>query len=74
MISLIMKEMIKNADGNIKDINHFLKVYCFAKMIGEQEHLDQEIQYILEVTAIVHDIACPLCRKNMGILKDIIKK
>lgn len=66
MISLIMKEMIKNADGNIKDINHFLKVYCFAKMIGEQEHLDQEIQYILEVTAIVHDIACPLCRKKYG--------
>ena len=30
------------------------------------EHLDPETQYILEVAAVVHDIACPLCREKYG--------
>ena len=28
--------------------------------------LDQETQYILEVAAITHDIACPFCREKYG--------
>ena len=30
------------------------------------EHLDPETQYILELAAVVHDIACPLCREKYG--------
>ena len=30
------------------------------------ENIDDETQYILEVAAITHDIACPLCREKYG--------
>lgn len=65
-ISEIMKKMVEYSNGNLHDINHFMKVYSFAKMIGENEHLDVQTQQTLEIAAIVHDIACPLCRKKYG--------
>ena len=62
----IMKKMITFSNGNIHDIDHFLHVWSYAKMIGELEQIDPETQYILEVAAITHDIACPLCREKYG--------
>lgn len=52
--------------GNTCDIDHFLKVYACARNIGLLEGLDSETQEILETAAIVHDIACPLCREKYG--------
>ena len=66
MISQIMEQMIAAADGNHHDINHFMKVWGYAKTIGELEGLDEKTQRILETAAILHDIACPLCRKKYG--------
>jgi len=43
-----------------------LKVYAYAKTIGECEGLDGMTQTTLEATAILHDIACPLCREKYG--------
>ena len=54
--SELISEMVKYYVGDIKRINHFMKVYSFAKTIGELEGLDNEKQEILEVAAIVHDI------------------
>lgn len=65
-ISEITQKMITYFHGNRHDINHFLKVLAFARTIGESEGLDRETQTILEATAIVHDIACPLCREKYG--------
>lgn len=65
-ISEITKKMIAYLDGNIRDINHFMKVWAYAKTIGELEQLDEDTQFILEITAITHDIACPLCREKYG--------
>ncbi|MCC8044526.1 MAG: phosphohydrolase [Clostridiales bacterium] len=48
------------------DIDHFQKVWAFAKTIGELEGLDAYTQETLELAAIVHDIACPLCREKYG--------
>ena len=62
----IIKKMIGYSDGNIHDINHFVKVWGYAKTIGELEKLDDKTQRILEVAAILHDIACPLCREKYG--------
>ena len=61
-----MAKMIAFSQGNLSDINHFLKVYAFAKTLGELENLNEETQDILEIAAIVHDIACPLCREKYG--------
>ena len=41
-------------------------MWTYAKTIGELEGLDADTQFILEVAAITHDIACPLCRKKYG--------
>lgn len=65
-IAEIMKKMIAYSNGNIHDINHFIKVWTYAKTIGELEKLDSETQFILETAAITHDIACPLCREKYG--------
>ena len=66
MISKILEKMIAFSKGNIHDIDHPIRVWTYAKTIGELEHLDEETQYILEVAAITHDIACPLCREKYG--------
>ena len=65
-VAELMKRMITFSEGNIHDIDHFIRVWTYAKTIGELEKLDGETQYILEVAAITHDIACPLCREKYG--------
>ena len=39
-VSEIARKMIEYSDGNIHDINHFMKVYAYAKTIGECEELN----------------------------------
>ena len=51
----LIAEMMKYERGAAGRINHFLKVYSYAKLIGEQEGLSREKQEILEAAAIVHD-------------------
>lgn len=62
----ILYKMIAYSEGNLHDIDHFIRVWTYAKTIGELENIDKETQYILEVAAITHDIACPLCREKYG--------
>ena len=66
IIAAATQKMIEFYKGNIHDIDHFLKVWAFAKTIGEQEGLDDQTQLTLELAAVVHDIACPLCRQKYG--------
>ena len=66
MVSQIMEKMIAFSDGNIHDIDHLIRVWTYAKTIGELEGLDAQTQLVLEVAAITHDIACPLCREKYG--------
>ena len=65
-IAQILSKMIAASNGNIHDIDHLLRVWAYAHTIGELEGLDTETQYLLEVAAITHDIACPLCREKYG--------
>ena len=66
MVSQIMEKMIDFSGGNIHDIDHLIRVWSYAKTIGELEGLDSDTQAILEIAAITHDIACPLCREKYG--------
>lgn len=65
-ISEAMKKMIGISNGSQHDINHFIKVWTYAKTIGELEGLDETTQKTLEYAAIVHDIACPRLRAEFG--------
>lgn len=62
----IKLKMIDFYAGSLHDIEHFLKVHAYAAMIGRTERLEPKMQQTLEIAAIVHDIACPLCREKYG--------
>ena len=55
-IGEVINAMILYYEKDARRIQHFLKVYAFAKAIGEQEQLSENLQEILEVAAVVHDI------------------
>jgi len=63
-VSLIIKEAINYNAGDAKRIYHFLKVFSFAKSIGELEKLDESKQNILEIAAVLHDIGIKLCEEK----------
>ncbi|GHU94955.1 HD family phosphohydrolase [Clostridia bacterium] len=55
-LSELIKLMSEYESGVPHRVQHFLKVYGFAKTIGELEGLPSDVQFILETAAIVHDI------------------
>ncbi len=65
-VSEIMVKMIEYSKGNLHDINHFLKVYAYARTIAECEQVSSGVREKAELAAIIHDIACPLCREKYG--------
>jgi HD superfamily phosphodiesterase len=52
----LIEVMVEYEEKCPQRVQHFLKVYDFAKNIGELEKLEEHTQFILETTAIVHDI------------------
>ena len=58
--------MTEYEDGCVERVNHFLKVYAFAKTIGEGEGFPEKIQEILETAALVHDIGIKPSLKKYG--------
>ncbi len=60
------QKMIEFYEGNLHDVEHFMKVWGYARTIGQLEGLDEHTQQMLELAAVAHDIACPLCRKKYG--------
>lgn len=56
----------KTSNVVVHDSTHFLKVWAYARTIGLSEGVDPKTQKILELAAIAHDIACPLCREKYG--------
>lgn len=66
IVSEAIEKMIAFYKGSIHDIDHFIKVWAYAKTIGELEGLDAHTQEVLELAAVIHDIACPLCREKYG--------
>ena len=56
MIHKVILKMIDYNYGCPELVNHALKVYGFAKTIGEAEHLPEKKQTILEMAAVLHDI------------------
>lgn len=55
-LGTLIDELILYERENPRRINHALKVFSFAKAIGNLEGLDDRTQSILEAAAILHDI------------------
>lgn len=62
----LIKAMILYNGPDALRIQHFLKVYAFAKTIGEAQALDPRTQDILEVAAVVHDIGIKISEEKYG--------
>lgn len=62
----LINAMISFYSGDPKRIQHFMKVYTFAKLIGEMESLDTELLNIVEIAAIVHDIGVKIAEEKYG--------
>ena len=62
----LMVAMMVYDQGDTKRIQHFVKVYEFARMIGIMENLDEKTQFILESAAIVHDIGIHISEQKYG--------
>lgn len=56
LINELHLKMIDFNSGDPQRIQHFSKVHSYAKLIGECENLDPQTQYILELSALTHDI------------------
>lgn len=52
--------------GDARRVNHLIKVFAFAKTIGEREGLDAQTQEILEVAALTHDIGIRNSERKYG--------
>lgn len=62
----LFQKMIAYYKGDPKRIQHFTKVYCYAKLIGQEEHLPEHTLFILETAAIVHDIGIKTAEQEYG--------
>lgn len=58
--------MVEHDAGHPKLIQHFLKVYEFARLIGKAEHLEENSQFTLETAAVVHDIGILAAKRKYG--------
>ncbi len=52
----LIEAMIAYDRGDVKRIQHFVKVHDFAATIASMENLDSDTTFILEAAAILHDI------------------
>lgn len=59
--------MIRKNGGDIKRIEHSLKVYGYAQLLGIAESLDEKTLEILELTALLHDIGIHVAESKYGI-------
>ena len=66
LVHHVLEEMVRFDGGDPRRIQHFLKVWGFAKWIGENEGLDAQTQCILEITALMHDIGIRPAEQKYG--------
>jgi len=58
--------MMQRNSGDIRRIEHSLKVYSYARLLGIAESLDDQTLKILELTALLHDIGIHVAERKFG--------
>ncbi len=59
-------EMVKVNGSDTRRVGHALKVLGFARAIAEKEGLTGEALTVVELTAVLHDIAIRHCEEKYG--------
>ncbi len=65
-IKEISRELAFYSKGHMRELDHMLRVWGFAREIADGEPLGHRERYALEVAALIHNIAYPLCREKYG--------
>ena len=60
----VIEAAIAYFENDIRRISHLLKVYGFAKAIGEKEQLDLFTMECLETAAVLHDIGIKISEEK----------
>ena len=63
-IGTVIKAAIDYFDGDVRRINHLLKVYGYSKTLGELEGLDERTLEILDTTSVLHDIGIKISEQK----------
>lgn len=58
--------MVEYYQGDAKRIQHFIKVHSFAKHIAEGENVDSHTLFIIEASALTHDIGIKISEEKYG--------
>ncbi len=66
MIARVTDAMIAYYAGDVRRINHFIKVHGYAAAIGRLENLPDDTQLILEIAALTHDIGIKNSESKYG--------
>ncbi len=61
-----LQEMMRRNRGDQKRIEHSLKVYGYASLLGVMEGLSAEARQVLELTAVLHDIGIHVSEAKFG--------
>ncbi len=56
MVDAVMGEMVRYFQGDVRRINHALKVYALACLIAAESELTGQEREIIQVAALLHDI------------------
>lgn len=64
LVAFTLDKMIDYYSGDPKRINHFLKVYEYARLIAIGEGVSEEHQLIIELAAVVHDIGIKISEQK----------
>ncbi len=65
-IAKVALAMMQKNCGDIRRIEHSLKVFAYAQLLGSAESLDDNTLEILELTALLHDIGIHVAEKKYG--------
>jgi HD superfamily phosphodiesterase len=66
-ITEVALAMMQKNCGDVRRIEHSLKVFGYAHLLGTTESLDDQKLEILELTALLHDIGIHIAESKYGI-------
>ena len=62
----VINSMIEYNSGDARRIQHAMKVYEFAALMGRMEGIAEKEQQVLEIAAVLHDIGIHICEQKYG--------
>ncbi|MDO4497524.1 MAG: HD domain-containing protein [Bacteroidales bacterium] len=65
-LASLMQAMIKYDGGDVRRIQHFVKVHDFARMIAIAEGMNDDELFVLEAAAILHDVGIHVSEEKYG--------